>query len=170
MFLAENPFYGSDQERFPMTQAGFDALQGELRTLEARQQEQIKDLDDFSVFNVDPMSEEAAASDVNRRKRQTDERVNYLRFVLERADVIADDPDPKRIDPGDKVTLWDLVNKTNVQYDLIGSPEAAIGREGVSIESPVGKALKGQRVGDLIEVETPDGLVRYIVRKIERNR
>lgn len=156
-------------ERFSMTRIGYEALQRELLELEARQQEHLDHLSEFSPLDVDPSPEEGAYADTKRFKEFNEDRIQYLRFVLDRADVVESDPDPKTIDPGDRVTLWDLVNKENVTLTLIGSPEAVIGREGVSIDSPVGQTLHKRRVGDLIDVEVPDGRVRYIVRKIERS-
>ena len=64
--------------------------------------------------------------------------------------------------------MWDFKERKPLQFDLVGGPEVINGREGVAIDSPVGKALQGHRVGDVIEVEVPDGAARYAIRKIER--
>jgi transcription elongation factor GreA len=110
--------------------------------------------------------EEATFFDAMVEKERLDERIGHLRYVLEHAEIINGDNDPDLVDPGDRVTVWDLNNKEEVVYDLIGSEEVAHGRHGVSIKSPVGQALIGHRIGDVVEVEIPDGIARYTIRKI----
>lgn len=65
------------------------------------------------------------------------------------------------------MTVWDFGERKTFKFDLIGGEEAINGRDGVTIDSPVGKALLGHRIGDVIDVEVPDGKVRYCIRKME---
>jgi transcription elongation factor GreA len=58
-------------------------------------------------------------------------------------------------------------NKTEV-YELVSPAEADPEQNKISTESPVGRALLGQRKGAQIHVETPRGLVRYKIVGIER--
>jgi len=154
------------EERFLLTQAGYDQLARELEILmneeSAKVAEQLADVHDDTEYG-----EEATFFDVVTTKERLDERINYLRRVLARAEIIGEDTDPLRVDPGERVTVWDFVEKQEIHFDLLGSPEIAQGRRGVSIESPVGRALIGKKVGDVIEVEIPDGKAHYAIRKIE---
>ena len=52
------------------------------------------------------------------------------------------------------------------RYTLVGSAEAAPLEGRISNESPVGRAILGRRVGDVVEVETPSGLTRLTITKI----
>ena len=66
---------------------------------------------------------------------------------------------------GSSVTLvTDEGSKKN--YKVVGSAEAAPLQGKISIESPVGRALLGHKVGDKIDVETPSGVVKLTIVKI----
>ena len=100
-------------------------------------------------------------------KERLDERVSHLQNVLARAEIIDADEDPNTITPGNRVTVYDAAEKEEFTLDLLDHEEITHGRRGVSLDSPVGKALLGQKVGARVKVEVPDGLVTYKVRKIE---
>ncbi len=153
-------------ERFPLTQAGYDQLRAELERLEQTQTAQQQDFADVN-YSSDPSHEEAAYDEVRTVKDELSEKVGHLKLVLQYAEIIGEDSDPKRVDPGERVTVWDVATKETSQFDLLGGEEITHGREGVSLDSPVGKALQGRRIGDIVEVEVPDGRVRYAIRKIE---
>ncbi len=156
------------EERFVLTQAGYRELQQELQRLEAQYQNELSLYPEEQPFDTDPSHEEGAYDNAREDKETTNERIGHLKLVLEHADVIGDeDPDAGRVDPGERVTIWDVAERTTRVFDLIGPEEAIAGRRGVTLDSPVGKALLGRRIGDVVTVETPDGKVRYAIRKIE---
>jgi transcription elongation factor GreA len=155
------------EERFILTQDGYDQLKRELEIMEAEQREEQEEFADVN-YSIDPATEEAAYFETRTMKEYFDERVQYLKFVLERAEIVGEDPDPARVNPGERVTVWDFASKKETHFDLVASPQVVVGQAGVSIESPVGQALLNRRVGDVIEVEVPDGKVRYAIRKIEQ--
>jgi transcription elongation factor GreA len=155
------------EERFILTPNGYEQLQRDLEALLDQSKEvaeQMADVHDDTEFG-----EEATYHDVMEAKERLDQRIAHLRGVLQRAQVIGDeDPDPTRADPGEEVTVWDFSAKEQVVFQLLSSEEVARGLPGISTESPVGRALLGRRVGDVVEVDVPDGKVKYAIRKIER--
>jgi len=158
------------EERFVLTRAGYEELQGELERLQARRKGQMDTFSDMSDYwDIDPSPEEAAYVDARTTKEDLDGRIGHLTLVLQHAEIVDDDPDLSTVDPGDRVTVWDFSENRELQLDVVGSEEVKHGRRGVSTESPVGKKLLGRRVGDVIEVEVPDGNARYAIRKIERS-
>jgi transcription elongation factor GreA len=155
------------EERFILTPAGYEQLQRDLEDMIEQSKEvaeQMADVHDDTEFG-----EEATYHDVMENKERLDSRIAHLRRVLLRADIISDeDPDPTRVDPGERVTVWDFAEKAEIVFQLLSTEEVARGLSGVSTESPVGRALLGRRVGDVVEVEVPDGKAKYAIRKIER--
>src|SRR5690606_5445333 len=93
-------------------------------------------------------------------------RINNLRHVLARAEVIDEDPDPDRVSPGDEVTVWDVEEQVERRFRIVSGEEVVHGIEGISSESPVGEALLGCQVGDVVEVEVPDGTAHYAIRAV----
>jgi transcription elongation factor GreA len=155
------------EERFYLTKEGYATLERELQILrdEERQKlaEQLADVHEDTEYG-----EEATFFDVVTAKERLEQRINYLRRVLGQAEIIGDDPNPMSVDPGERVTVWDFEADEETYFDLLSGAEIAAGRRGVSVDSPVGRALLGKQVGDVFEVEVPDGVARYAIRKIER--
>jgi transcription elongation factor GreA len=155
-------------ERFILTRQGYEQLQRELTDIEARRAERLEQLRDYKDDVGENPNEEGAFFEAETMKEHFDERIGHLQLVLQEAEVIDDDPNPHTADPGDRVTVWDVDAREERTFDLIGSAEATYLREGVSIESPVGQALIGKRVGETVEVTTPDGRAQYVIRRLER--
>ena len=153
------------EEKFILTRAGYEALKSELQMLEAQYNATIEELAD--VDNTDPTREEGADEEVETTREDLNARIGHLKLVLEDAEVIDEDPDPARANAGDRVTVWDFSARKTFKFDLLDGEEIINGRRGVAIDSPVGKALLDRRLGDVVEVEVPDGKVRYAIRKME---
>ncbi len=69
---------------------------------------------------------------------------------------------------GCTVTLKDLEYGDNLKYTLVGSAEADPAEMRISNESPVGEAILGQKVGSIVEVNVPAGILQYEIIDIER--
>jgi transcription elongation factor GreA len=67
---------------------------------------------------------------------------------------------------GATVSLIEQESQSKRQYTLVGQDEADLKFNRISIQSPVGKALIGRRVGDFVEVKTPAKTVEYEVVEI----
>ena len=67
---------------------------------------------------------------------------------------------------GATVTLMDLSSNEKRQYTLVGPDEGDIKNGRISVQSPVGKALIGKRIGDQVAVTTPAKVVEYEVLAI----
>ena len=154
-------------EKFILTRRGYERLRAELAELEGEQAE-LRDQLESIYRDVDRTNDEEAADfDVRSTKEFVDERIGHLKFVLERAEIRHDDPNPKGVDPGERVTVWNLQAREEQTFNLVDGEEAQYTDNAVSTDSPVGKALLGHAVGDTVEVSVPDGWVRYCIRSIE---
>ena len=77
--------------------------------------------------------------------------------------------DLDRINIGCKVRIYDMEYKEEVGYKIVGSTEANSLKGKISNESPVGKALIGSKKGQIVEVETQAGTLKYEVLEIQRS-
>jgi transcription elongation factor GreA len=66
------------------------------------------------------------------------------------------------------VTVKDLTYDEMVEYKIVSSAEADPSRLMISNESPVGKALMGHRVGDVVEIQVPDGSIKFQIVEINK--
>ena len=93
-----------------------------------------------------------------------------LEKILKNAEVVVEDEvDLDRINIGCQVKILDLEYDEELDYKIVGSTEANSLKGKISNESPVGKALIGAKIGDIVEVETQAGVIKYKVLEIERS-
>ncbi len=152
------------ERRIQLTRQGYQKLQRELNILTSVENSKVAEM--LAEAREDDQGEEAIFFDAMVSKERLDERVSHLQNVLARAEVIDADEDPDTITPGNRVRIYDTGEKEEFTLDLLDHEEIKHGRRGVSLDSPVGKALLGRKVGDRVKVEVPDGLVTYRVREI----
>ena len=89
--------------------------------------------------------------------------------MLKNVDVVDEDEiDIRTVNVGCAVKVLDMEFDEEVEYKLVGSKEADILKNKISNEAPIGKALIGAKVGDVVNVEAPDGRYQYKVLDIKR--
>ena len=69
---------------------------------------------------------------------------------------------------GSKIKVFDREFNEEVSYQIVGSTESDPMNGRISDESPVGKALLGHKVGDVVDVEVPDGVVTFEILDIAK--
>ena len=77
--------------------------------------------------------------------------------------------DLEKINIGCRVRNLDMEYNEELEYKIVGSTEANSLKGKISNESPVGKALIGAKVDDVVEVETQAGTITYKVLEIQRS-
>lgn len=77
--------------------------------------------------------------------------------------------------PSDKVYLFakalvkDLDDGEEIEYTIAPVDEADVDNDIISVKSPIGAALLGKSVGDVVEVDVPAGVIKYEILKISRD-
>ena len=116
------------------------------------------------------LSENAEYDAAKDEQRDIEARIEEIEKILKNAEVVVEDEvDSGKINIGCKVALQDLEYDEEVDFSIVGSTEANSLKGKISNESPVGKALIGHVIGDIVAVETPAGNVQYKILNIERN-
>ncbi len=72
-----------------------------------------------------------------------------------------------RIAFGSRVVLYDLDRDAEIEYKLVTSEEADVGKGLISTTSPIGRSLMGKKVGDTCKVTTPNGMREFEVRSLQ---
>ena len=80
-----------------------------------------------------------------------------------------DEIDINKISIGCKVKVYDVDFDEEMEFKIVGSTEANSLEGKISNESPVGQALIGKKVGDVVDVETQAGVNQYKVLDINRS-
>lgn len=67
-----------------------------------------------------------------------------------------------------KVLIRNMSNAMDIEYTLVAENEADIKARKISIDSPIGKGLLGKKVGDIVDIQTPGGLLQFEIIDITR--
>ena len=96
-------------------------------------------------------------------------RIEELEKLLKNAEVVVEEEiDVNKINIGCKVKLLDVEYDEEMEFYIVGSTEANSLQNKISNEAPVGRALIGKSVGDVVDVETQAGIIQYKVLEIQR--
>jgi transcription elongation factor GreA len=150
-----------------MSQEGYDKLVAELRQLESVELPQVRDAIAEARDKGD-LSENFEYHAAKREQARLLSRIRFKQRVLENARVIDTALLKKEgIQLLSKVQMTNLANNTTMTY-TIASPHEANLREGkISIKSPIAQALLNKKVGDVVEVRVPAGLLKLRIDSIQ---
>lgn len=151
-----------------MTYAGLKRLQDELQDLKVNQRREIAQKIKEAREQGD-LSENAEYDAAKDEQRDIEARIEQIEQILKNAEVVDEDEvDLDVVNIGCLVRVLDIEYNEEEEYKLVGSSEASSLQNKISNESPFGKALIGAKVGDVVEVEAPAGVVEYKVLSIHR--
>lgn len=115
------------------------------------------------------LSENAEYDAAKDEQRDIELRIEELEKLLKNAEVVVEDEiDLDKINIGCKVKVYDMDEDEEMEFKIVGSTEANSLQNKISNESPVGHALIGRKVGDVVDVETQSGVIQYKVLEIQR--
>ena len=115
------------------------------------------------------LSENAEYDAAKDEQRDIELRIEELEKLLKNAEVVVEDEiDLDKINIGCKVKVYDVDEDEEMEFKIVGSTEANSLQNKISNESPVGQALIGKKVGDVVDVETQSGVIKYKVLEIQR--
>jgi transcription elongation factor GreA len=148
-----------------ITEQGYARLTAELQDLDERVRPEVTEQLRSAAADKD-FSENAPYSAAKHKLSEVRTRINRIRRTLAAASLYVGDS-TETVELGAVVTLQSLIEDEQVEYRIVGAGEP-LGNGRVSVRSPVGRALLGKPVGEVVEVQTPIGLQRYRVERIER--
>ena len=151
-----------------LTYEGLKKLEEELEYLKtvkrAEVAEKIKQARAFG-----DLSENSEYDEAKNEQAFIEGRIATLEAMLKNAKVI-DEEDIKldQVSIGCTVKVYDESYNEEVEYTIVGSAEADPMNNKISDESPIGKALLGKRVGDVVSVEVPAGIIKLKILEIRK--
>jgi transcription elongation factor GreA len=150
----------------PITKKGYEALKAELDRLRKVERPRVIEAIAEARAHGD-LSENAEYDAAKERQGFIEARLAELETKLADARVIEiTGRTSETVVFGATVLLIEQESQSKRQYTLVGQDEADLKFNRISIQSPVGKALIGRRVGDFVEVKTPSKMVEYEVVEI----
>jgi transcription elongation factor GreA len=150
-----------------LTREGLGQLQAELQHLETVVAPAVRD-DLAHAYQDRDFRENAPYDEAKRRMGEVQGQIDRLKGQIKAARVVERETSNERAGLGSKVVLRDLQYDEELDYTLVGPGEVDTRNRRISIQSPVGSALKDRNVGDTVEVDIPSGKARYRIERIER--
>ncbi len=155
-------------ERVYLTREGYEKLTQELEYLKKIKRKEISKAIEHAR-SLGDLKENAEYHASKEAMAYNEKRVAELEDKLSRVEIIDETTvasDAAYI--GSKVKLVDLETEDEVNYILVGQDEADPMNDLISTTSPVGKAILGHKLDDIIEIDVPAGILRYKIVKISR--
>lgn len=112
------------------------------------------------------LSENAEYEDAKNEQAFIEGEILRLEAILSTAQIIEATRNSDQVQLGSVVTVIEKGSKEKEVYHLVGSAEANPREGKISIESPLGKALMGAKVGDQVVVNAPDGQITFVIKAI----
>ena len=152
--------------KVPMTTAGYERLQEELKQLRTVQRPGVISALAAAREHGD-LAENAEYHAARDRQSFIEGRIAELEDMTKRAEVI----DVARLSGdtirfGATVTLTDEESDEKVTYQIVGEIEADVSEGRLAVTSPVARAIIGRRKGDSVEVESPRGSRYYEIKRV----
>ncbi len=154
--------------KYPMTKAGAQALEDELKHLKSVMRPQITQAI-AEARELGDLKENAEYHAAREQQGMAEARIRDIEGRLSNAQVIdvTAIAHSGKVIFGTTVTLANVDTDEEVQYRIVGEDEAEVKERKISITSPIARALIGKEEGDIATVKTPGGVVEYEIVEVQ---
>ena len=112
-------------------------------------------------------SDNAGYREAKRNQGKTISRIRFLQKVLDHSRVIDPDVLPKdRVCLLSRVEFTNLATNTRMCFEIVSPHEMNLEAGKISLQSPIGAALMGKKVGEIAEAQVPSGILRLRIDSI----
>lgn len=151
-----------------LTDEGLKNYEQELEHLKTVKRKEVAEKIKVALSFGD-LSENSEYDEAKNDQAMLEARIAQIESILKNAKIIDESElSNEHIHIGSKIKVHDCDMDEDAVYQIIGSDEADPFNGKLSDESPVGAALLGHQVGDEVEVETPDGPIKFIILEISK--
>lgn len=158
----------SETKKYVMTYEGVKKLEEELEYLKTTKRKEVTEKIKVALSFGD-LSENSEYDEAKNDQAFVEGRIIQLENMLKNATVVDESEGPKDVaNVGTIVKVKDYDFDEIVDLTIVGSAESDPLENKISNESPIGRALIGRKVGEVVEVQVPDGVSKYEILEIKR--
>lgn len=158
----------AESKKVILTSEGLEKLEQELEYLTTEKRQEVAAKIKQALAFGD-LSENSEYDEAKIEQAQVEERIKALDNMLKNVQIIEEDGiDTKKVSLGSKVKVLDIEFDEEMEYTIVGSTEADPSQNKISDESPVGKALLGQKKNKIVEVTVPAGVIQLKILSIAK--
>ena len=149
-----------------LTKMGLEKLKKDLEYLKTVERIEVANMIGEAKSFGD-LSENSEYDAAKNREAQLESKIYDIQEKLKNYVLIDESTiDTSRVNVGCTVTLFDEEFEEEVVYKIMGSTESDPINGFISNQSPIGKALIGKKKGEVVDVNTPGGIVKFKILKI----
>ena len=158
----------ADEKRNVMTEEGLRKLQEQYDYLvNTRRKEIIEAIEIARGFG--DLSENAEYTEARNDQAKNEAEITRLKALIDNAVVVSESEiSTDSVSVGTTVRYLNATTGKEAEYGIVGADETNPSKGLISNESPIGMALLGHRVGDVVEVEIPRGFITLRILDIHR--
>jgi transcription elongation factor GreA len=150
------------------TAEGLQTLKDEIEQLEKVERPKLSALIGAAI-DLGDLSENAEYHAAKESQGLMEARISKLKNELSIARLIDDSKlDTSKALILSKVKIKNINNGMQMEYTLVAGNEADLKLRKISVDSPIGKGLLGKAVGEIADVHTPNGIIKFEIISIER--
>ncbi|MEI8345124.1 MAG: transcription elongation factor GreA [Candidatus Omnitrophota bacterium] len=155
-------------DKILMTREGFEKLRKELELMKTVKRRQIAD-DIAKARAFGDLRENAEYDAAKNSQALNEKRIANAEEKIVHVEILDDSKIPDdQVFIGATVTMKDLKLQEDVIYKIVPQDEADFDQGKISIASPIAKALLGHKVGDIVDIRIPAGILKYRIDIITR--
>ncbi|MCD7133075.1 transcription elongation factor GreA [Limosilactobacillus balticus] len=157
----------AEEKTFPMTLEGKKKLEDELEEYRLkRRPEVIKRIKIARSYG--DLSENSEYESAKDEQAMVESRIAQIENMLQYAEIIDnEDVDKDEVSMGRTITIQELPDEEPEEYQIVGESESDPFNGKISNESPMAKGLLGHKVGEVVEVEVPNGTIKLKIIKVD---
>jgi transcription elongation factor GreA len=149
-----------------LTKEGYDKISNDLEILKTTERQKIAEAIAEAREKGD-LSENAEYKAAKDEQGMLEMKISELETKLATAKILdTTNIDTSQVNILTTVTIRNLATKKDLTYTLVPEAEADLKAKKIASKSPVGKGLLGKKIGEIAEVETPRGVIKFEIRNI----
>ena len=151
-----------------LTREGYDNLKAELQQLKTQERARIASAIAEAREKGD-LSENAEYDAAKEAQSMLELKIAKLEQLLMNARILeVTDVDTDRVYILSFVKLKNMKTDKEITYQIVSAKESDVKSNRISVESPIGKGLLGKRVGEVVEIQAPSGMLKFEILGISR--
>ena len=151
-----------------LTKDGVAKLEAELENLKTVRRQEVAEKIKVA-FSFGDLSENSEYDEAKNEQGIVESRIAEIEATLAHAQIIdSDDITTEKVGIGAVVKILDKEMDEEMEFQIVGTSEANIDKGQMSDESPIGAAIIGKKIGDVVDVETPSGVIQFEILDISK--
>ena len=154
------------EAKYKMSAERLQELKDELVYLQTVREKEVAQLIK-EARSFGDLTENSEYDDAKTEQGKLYSKIAEIKNLIENAEIVRASDKTDFVSIGSKVTVYDFEFKTEDTYEIVGSQEADPSLFRISDDSPFGRGLIDGKKGDIIEIEAPEGTLKFEIRNID---